>query len=87
MNGGRKISQGLFVVAACGSFPKPALIRLLNLDLFPETLDLPVPVNVELSHVNGAASLPDLLHAVQAFSHESKVAFVFFAVLFVPGAG
>lgn len=82
----RKVRQRLSVVPACRSKPGPALIRRSNLDLLPETLDLPIPVDAELTDINRAPAVFDLLHAIQTLSHETKVSFVTGLSFAVPGA-
>lgn len=82
----RKIRQRFFVVPTCCSAPKPTLVIGFNINLFPEALDLPIPVKIKLPHINRAASFLNLFHAVQAFSHEAKVAFVTGLSFPVPGA-
>lgn len=51
-------------VFSTGAKPRPALIFTANIDLFPETLDLPVPVDVEVGDIDRAAADFNFLHAV-----------------------
>ena len=87
MHGGGEVRNGLIAVPPGGSLPRPAVVWALDVYLLPEPFHLPVPVHVELGYVHGAAALFQLLHAVEALSHQAEVPFVGLAFFLVPGAG
>ena len=80
------ISRSLCVLLLCGTGPSPALIWSFDVHLEPEVADRPVHVEIKVADIDGAPALLDFLHAVQAVSHESKVAFVCHVAFVVPGA-
>ena len=86
MEGTGEVGGGFGAVFSCGAKPRPALIFTLDIDLFPEPFDLPVPIDVKVGDIDGAAAFFHLFYAVQAFSHESKVALVPSGSFAVPGA-
>lgn len=86
MEGAGEVGGGFGVIFPRGAEPRPALIFTFDIDLFPEPLDLPVPVDVKVGDVDRAATFFQFFHAVQAFSHESKVALVTWEAVAMPGA-
>lgn len=86
VEGAGEVGGGFGVVFPCGAEPRPALIFTFDVDLFPEPFDLPVPVDVKVGDIDRAAALLQFFHAVQAFSHESKVALVTWEAVAMPGA-
>ena len=81
-----EVGGGFGTVFARGAKPRPTLIFTSDIDLFPEPLDLPVPVDVKVGDIDRAATFFQLFHAVQTFSHESKVALVTWEALAMPWA-
>ncbi len=86
VEGAGEVGGGFGVVFSRGAEPRPALIFTFDVDLFPESFDLPVPVDVKVGDVDRAATFFQFFHAVQAFSHESKVALVAWEAVSMPGA-
>lgn len=82
----REVSQGFTVIAASSTQPGPALITSFNVDLIPKAFNRPIPLVLELGDIDRTATLFQLLHAVQALPHETKVTFVFVTAFVVPGA-
>ena len=80
------VRGGLCVAFFRGTSPEPALIWTFDVHLCPEATDGPIGVEIKVGDINGAAPLVDFFHAVQTFSHESKVAFVLHLSFVVPGA-
>ena len=80
------VSGCLCVALPRGTSPMPALIWTFDVHLEPEVTDRPVHVEIKVADIDGAPALLDFLHAVQAVSHESKVAFVCHVAFVVPGA-
>ena len=54
--------------------------------MVPEAFDGPIPAVIELSDVNCAFTLLELLEAVEALSHVTKASFVLLGPVAVPGA-
>ena len=86
MEGAWHVGGGLCVAFFGGASPEPAVIWTLDVHLHPEVADGPIHVEIKVGHIDGATPLVDLLHAVQTFSHESKVALVLHLPFVVPGA-
>ena len=86
VEGAGEVGGGFGVIFSRGAEPRPALIFTFDVDLFPEPLDLPVPVDVKVGDIDRAAAFLQVFHAVQAFSHESKVALVTWEAVAMPGA-
>ena len=86
VEGTRHVSGCLCVALPRGASPMPALIWTFDVHLEPEVTDCPVHVEIKVADIDGAPALLDFLHAVQAVSHESKVAFVCHVAFVVPGA-
>ena len=89
----RPFVEGTWHVGGCfcvalprGTGPMPALICAFDVHLEPEVTDCPIGVEIKVADIDGAPALLDFLHAVQAVSHESKVAFMCHVALVVPGA-
>ena len=80
------VSGCLCVALPRGTSPMPALIWTFDVHLEPEVTDRPVHVEIKVADIDGAPALLDFLHAVQAVSHESKVAFMCHVALVMPGA-
>lgn len=76
MEGGRESRDGLVFLGPDGPQPGPTFVFSLNVNLAPESLNGPVPLDGELSHINSAAALLYFFHAIQTFPHEAKVPFV-----------
>ena len=83
---GREIGNRLCFVLLDGTKPFPALIFSTDIHLFPEPFDLPVPAEVKIDDVDAAAAFFDFPHAIQALTHDPKVAFVGGFTVAVPRA-
>jgi hypothetical protein len=86
VKGGGEVGGRLGVIFPCGSSPGPALILTSNINLLPESLHLPIPLHVEIGHIDRAAALFDFFQAVKTLSHQAEVALVPWEVFSVPGA-
>ena len=69
----------------CGPQPRPTLVLSTDIHLVPEAFYGPIPAVIELSDVDCAFTLLELLEAVEALSHVAEASFVLLGPVAVPG--
>jgi hypothetical protein len=72
----REVGDGFTIIPPGRTLPWPTLVFSSDFNLFPKAFDLPVPLEVEVGHIDCTATIFNFFQAIQTLAHHSKVAFV-----------